>query len=49
MMSDAASAKLHELQARFETDATEVRTRSDLIRLRMYWNDINEILALDGD
>jgi hypothetical protein len=46
MSSDAVN-RLREMQNRIVEDAARVTTRDDLIRLRMYWNDIEEAIRLD--
>ena len=48
-MSEAARAKLREMQNRLAEDAQTVMTRGDLLRLRAYWGDLEEALRLDTE
>ena len=48
-MSESAKAKIAEMKKRLETDAARVTTRDDLIRLRMFWNDLTELERLDNE
>lgn len=48
-MSESATARLREMQRKIEADAARVTTRDDLIRLRMYWNDIEAAIRLDEE
>jgi hypothetical protein len=43
-MSEKQTEALRQLQKRLEADAARVTTRDDLIRLRMYWGDIQTVL-----
>lgn len=47
-MTSEAVQRLREMQRRIEEDAARVTTRDDLIRLRMYWNDIQTAIELDN-
>lgn len=49
MMSDAASAKLREMQARIESAASTATTRNEVLNLRALWGDIEDALRLDTD
>lgn len=48
-MTSEATARLREMQKRIEADAQRVTTRDDLIRLRMYWADIEAAIQLDTE
>lgn len=44
-MSDTSINRLRILQQRMVEDSKKVLSRDDLVRLRMYWGDIQQILA----
>lgn len=48
-MSENATAKLRELQARLAADAAKVHTREDYYRLQMYYGDIEAALRIDTE
>jgi hypothetical protein len=43
-MTSESLDRLREMQRKIEADAARVTTRDDLIRLRMYWGDIQTVL-----
>jgi len=48
MTSDAEEI-LREMQRKIEQDAARVTTRDDLIRLRMYWGDIQRAIDTEAN
>lgn len=43
-MSEQSIERLKEMQRQIEQDAARVTTRDDLIRLRMYWGDLQTVI-----
>ncbi len=43
-MSDDGVNRLRELQAQLAADAARVTTKADLLRLRMYWGDLQQVI-----
>ena len=41
--------RLKEMQKRIEQDAARVTTRDDLIRLRMYWGDLQTVIDAETE
>jgi len=43
-MSDDGVEALRKLQEQLATDAARVTTKADLLRLRMYWGDLQKVI-----
>ena len=48
MMSEAASARIRDMQQNLADRAATVRTREELVMLRAMWGDLQGILDADG-
>lgn len=48
-MSSENIERLKEMQRKIEEDAARVTTRDDLIRLRMYWGDLQTVIDSESE
>jgi len=48
-MTTESINRLREMQRQIERDAARVTTRDDLIRLRMYWGDIQKVIDNESE
>ena len=48
-MTSESVERLKEMQRKIEEDAQKVTTRDDLIRLRMYWGDLQTVIDAETE